>query len=85
MRVNHGMVHWSYKPSKEKRTTRISGPVFSKLALMHTVYEGISTQEEMLFNCGEMVCWSNIFCQVLDLLYLHTPMQQRFMLNRPPF
>jgi hypothetical protein len=46
------MVHWSYKPSKEKRTTRISGPVFSKLALMHTVYEGISTQEEMLFNCG---------------------------------
>jgi hypothetical protein len=79
-------MEWFIGPTKPKEKQYYSyfNQYFSKPALMHTVYEGIS-QEEMLFNSGEMVCWSNILCQALDLLYLHTPIQQRFMLNRPLF
>ena len=60
-------------------------PVSSKLALMHTVYEDIVNAEKKVLQLREMVCWSNILCQALDLLYLPTQIQQRFMLNRPLF
>jgi hypothetical protein len=55
-------------PGKENHATYIPTSIF-KPASLQAFYEDIS-QEEIVFNSGEMVCWSNILCQALDLLYL---------------
>jgi hypothetical protein len=44
------MVHWSYKAGQRKTYYSYFGPVFSKLALMHTVYEGISNAGRNAFQ-----------------------------------
>jgi hypothetical protein len=36
----------------KKNILLVFRPVFSKPALMHTVYEGIFNVEKMLFDCG---------------------------------
>jgi hypothetical protein len=65
------MVHWSYKAHKEKRIASYFDPVFSKLALMHTVYEGISTQKEMFFNCGQWYVGPTFFVKLGFALFAY--------------
>jgi len=54
----------------------VSRPVFFKTAFNAYCLQGIFNAEKHVFQLREMVCWSNIICQALDLLYLHTQIQQ---------